>query len=555
MKKIFVTIWFVFLIAAGVMTAPFPSNADEGKDTSKAGFSSYGLASKALGDNPHDMFKSLFTSEKDAGKNLYNAMRAKTTVEPFDLALEAVAKKWGFTLAEAQLAMQGNPTPILQKDSHLNVSQAYDQLENFALDLEEMQVLVEEQIRLENDLEMVEIFANGDLYDSGFDLVYDLDIIEQIIFLKGTASDVYTGDDPSKETGYGPDAGDDIKDMYTPTPYGGTSTPKTSSEVADIPDKFTELKEELTEEDDADRDTCSCDQDLLAGVDDYDAGHAADDEDTSGTEAADSSGANNSDTNDLVADLDAFTDDTTEPATEESASSSSGKSSWKKEMECEPGDFICMKLEFIWKEASAYNNSDNCIACHLEKINDAFDKTLKKSLTPNKATGNMFESGKCKGDLNLGGMLDFNIITVLVPPLPPANDELIFAHSIGKEFDKFLARFAPDSLIEVLGSDEKKRSSQIEETTLQAMEYSNMESTASEIFEKIEEIEAQAKAEVAANLERLETEQKVSSGAEMFQALGMEMDQMNMYFNSFKYIFEQIKGPCFETANKPNAPQ
>ena len=71
-----------------------------------------------------------------------------------------------------------------------------------------------------------------------------------------------------------------------------------------------------------------------------------------------------------------------------------------------------------------------------------------------------------------------------------------------------------------------------------------------ELFQNIRSTQAEAERQVAEQLETLEKSENVESKSEFFGAVGSEIDQMNMYFYSFKYIFEQIKGPCYQSANK-----
>lgn len=171
-------------------------------------------------------------------------------------------------------------------------------------------------------------------------------------------------------------------------------------------------------------------------------------------------------------------------------------------------------------------------------------------MLPSKATGNLFESGKCKKGFSLPSLINLNLIAVPMPPMPPANDDLIFFHSFEAEFDKFLSRYVPESIAEVLGAEEGERFSTVEQTTLSEVQYSNAEQTMTELFQNVRSMQEEAERQVAEQMETLEKSENIESKAEFFRAIGTEIDQMNMYFNSFKYIFEQIKEPCYQSANK-----
>lgn len=580
MRKIFATIWFSILILTGAITSPMLGYAED----SGAGFSSYGLVSKIVGDSPDDLFTTMFTSEKNAGKDLYNAMMVKKEVEPYDEALKLVAQKWGFTLTEASQSLHWDVSPLIQKYTNMTIEDAYERLRQFQSDFKALVATVTEQKQLENEVKMVEMFANGDISDSGFDLVYDLDIIEQILFLKGSESEVYAGDAPKDETP-GPEKGDEIKSEFTPYPYGGTTVPAQTEEKVEAPKigRETSVTEapaktepvpaesevilETFADGGVDRDTCNASTELSTGLENFEAGATGTEKDTGTSTTAktqtpstetsktqrkseDNKPGTNTGAGDIALSPNPATTETEESKTEAKTEEDKEKSSWLKKKECAAGDFVCVNLEFIYKKASAFNNSDNCIACHIEKTNDAFEKTIRKTMLPSKVTGNLFESGKCKSGFSLPSLINLNIIMVPMPPLPPVNDELIFFHSFENEFKKFLSRFAPETIAEVLGAEAKDKSSQTEEMTISEMSYSNNETTMTEMFKNIEDAKAQAEREVAKRLETLQKTENVESKSEFFQSVGGEIDQMNMYFNSFKYVFEKIKEPCYATANK-----
>jgi len=72
---------------------------------------------------------------------------------------------------------------------------------------------------------------------------------------------------------------------------------------------------------------------------------------------------------------------------------------WKKDRVCW-GKF-CLTINYVYETpTSKYMDADNCIACHIEKINEQLKKTISHSLSPNKIPGNLIETPKCKNGLS-----------------------------------------------------------------------------------------------------------------------------------------------------------
>ncbi|MFH1720202.1 MAG: hypothetical protein ABH856_01165 [Patescibacteria group bacterium] len=545
-------IWIVLVILLGVIV-PAYSYAEEGAyEEGKPGWAFHSLFSKG-GEGSSPAQKLTFTSEENAGQNLYYMILEKTEVTPNHDALRFVAQSYGFTLSEAQQALDFSPRPFLQKSSYMTQQEAFDRVAQFQEDFEKAREDMVEREKLKAEVSMMEIFANGELSDSGFDLVYDLDVIEKILFFKASKSDIYSEDKPSSE---GPNEGDKLKDMASPTPYEGDSPTKTdtipdigiSAEEAKAAErkgsKYQDLEETLTVNDDVDRDICAS-FDLAAIVENYDrpttAGAGAGEAGT--TSGGDGAGGDDSGAGDSSGEDDIGIEGTTEAESSDGGPLETLDDIYEEEQGLCLGEFICIKLDFIYKQASVYSDQDNCIQCHVEKINDKFDEAIKSSMMPSKVTGNLFESGKCKAGFDLPSFINLNLILVPMPPLIPKNDDLMQISSFEKEFNKFMNRYVPKG--KSIFNFELD-----EEVTLEAMSYSNMQETQQELLEHIQTAQEDARNLVKEQVRALEKASEVSGQATLLKTLGAEMAQMNMYFTSFKQIFDQIYKPCFATANK-----
>ena len=54
-------------------------------------------------------------------------------------------------------------------------------------------------------------------------------------------------------------------------------------------------------------------------------------------------------------------------------------------------------------------------------MNESMKVLLGKSLAPNKLTGNVYESTKCKSTLNVSDQLSMNIFLIPTPIITPQN--------------------------------------------------------------------------------------------------------------------------------------
>ena len=141
------------------------------------------------GKNKRITFSDVFG--KSFAKNIYALVYSKALVEPEMEALKTLATSYGFTIEEAKSVYEGSIEPIVRK--YGDSLKTHQDVFNMASNFRETFVELYEMLQLEQELTLgavaSEIFSNGDVIDSGFDLVKDLDIIEEIIFgttTKGT---------------------------------------------------------------------------------------------------------------------------------------------------------------------------------------------------------------------------------------------------------------------------------------------------------------------------------------------------------------------------------
>lgn len=231
---------------------------------------------------------------------------------------------------------------------------------------------------------------------------------------------------------------------------------------------------------------------------------------------------------------------------------------------------FCIKTEALYKTVSSYTDTANCIACHFEKINDLYKRTLDRSLTASKATGNFLEASKCKQDGG-GGIpflnLKWNLIMMPQPILTPPNDDLLLKTDLFKNLFDFCKKFmgGPEQLFSAEGlavdtcdflynpnqrpqgefqlgpgSDQKAARDELSAVMPGTDPSRLMQKISSEIAKKAKDREKQ--------LKQFSLEKDAAGQAQQFQVLMPEMDAMNNYFKSFAKLFSDM------VSNDPDAP-
>lgn len=210
-------------------------------------------------------------------------------------------------------------------------------------------------------------------------------------------------------------------------------------------------------------------------------------------------------------------------------------------------------------------DSDNCIACHIEKINEKLKETINHSLIPSKATGNLLEPGLCKqaaadqfGDANI------HFYALAKPILTPINDDLIYGTNVTDEWDKFINTTKPfpffekkipdpndpdqDAFIPTVNDRAAKAAgaNSTDDTTLETIT-SNIQAEKNTIKKNLAE-----KAAVAAVAVQSDADNS------FFQSIRRELEQMNYYFDAFQKILHTInddKDKDSACQKIPNIPQ
>ena len=149
------------------------------------------------------------------GKDLYNLVYVKRFIVPEKNALKDIAKNYGLTITEAKSVAGGSIIPLLNSSYNKTPNMTQEKALRIMREVKESYEMLNEAYALQQEADTSiapsEIFANNDLIDSGFDLIYDLSKIEEALFVE------------ISETTIGKPYLDGLKTPYLPTQSSKTT--------------------------------------------------------------------------------------------------------------------------------------------------------------------------------------------------------------------------------------------------------------------------------------------------------------------------------------------
>lgn len=501
-------LFFSIVLFTLLLIAPPYGRAEEDEaciDFTKNSFTSAqdfftGLAQKTIGDLSKISLKETFGISKKPGEDLYMRIYSTLGQSPIQEAKRIAAQRYHIPEQNVEQILDGDLTPLyLRSSDGVTFTQAFrtrNQFMKFFQSEVKHQKLVQ---KVQAEVYATEIFANGKLEDSGFDLIYDLDLIEQILF--GMKAQEQSGLSLS-DLGGDDDGDDDSSSGSSVSSSSGDTSSSTSSKVSRSADDESAASSDSGESGDSGStsegdaasgssvaETTSSDEsastsgstfnpyECLASLTDLqevvvksedesssesaeensdDSGDSADDSSSSegGSEGAsdesgiDGDGDSSADDDGVDSSLKAvstgYNDSSGEPI--EMASSSN----WSKTtLPCT--SIFCIEIEAVNNEEPAYPKNDHCIACHVSFITHELYKTNRNNLVANKITGNLFEVPACKEGVAKSFPPDFfsdRIVAIGKPISTPIQDDIVtkldFEDSFWKKVDSFVSSPSSD---------------------------------------------------------------------------------------------------------------
>lgn len=444
-------------------------------------------------------------------KDMYLRIYDQITKKPAEAAAKASASK--FSMSEddmKKIVNDGDVTSLINKDTSKNetleeLSKKYSTV--FAdfqssLDTENMRA------DLLNKANPSEIYTDGDTSNSEFDILYDLTVIEVILFNEASVSQ-FGGQFELPEFDFTDPAEKDLID-----------------ELFGVEPEAEEDTAASTEEDFSSIECLDSDSNLENALNNFESSQAA-----GGDGTDDGTGDEG-----VVFDEDGF------PKAE--------PDEWPTNYLCPDGAFFCIEISFSDETTKIYAKTDNCVACHIQNINKELDNMLNKSLTANKLSGNLMEAPKCKSSFSNVGA-NMNIITMAVPPPKQANQDLYLKLNIDKEWQTFKER--QDPLYFDTGSSTATASgtSVGDRSTKKAISNSGPITSYEDVTKRSDQISTGISNNTNKEQESKPGELKTEVQNKEFQKVIEELSAFKVYFSSIKDLFDKMKEPCNELLNKP----
>lgn len=505
----------------------------------------------------------VFPPNNNFGQNLYTAVYEKVAHEASDKAVSMVSDAMHMSKEEMQGVIEGinigrlfaGPDPLKQ----MSDAEIRRRREELADRLSWEKRLADLETMAKMDTEPIELFSNGDEEDSGFDLITDLNNIEIILFGPGAGAGGGGGgggggEEPAANAP-GSGAGAPSASAGAPTtgpggearfPSGRATRALSSGEPAG---GAGEQEGNSTQANPADQAQgqilCPVNQAFNDAV--VSARQQEQEDERSGdAEAGPRGGA-------PPGGPPAGGGTTTSRGDAGTTTSGGGPSGnitdamrdwWEENMPC--GEVFCLTVEFTYRQTSLYSNSANCIACHVEKINDSFNKTLGHNLSPSKQTGNLLESSKCKNAML--PKFGFGLVMIGQPILTPPNDDLIvkgdFLKNIVDAFKRYYGD--PSSCSAVSGfvssgsCPPQTTSDVLRDISKQVIEQSGEDEDIAAKLKKVEQRFNSTMAEREKTLQEVRLEGEALAQASQFNILMKQMDEFYTYFENFIKTYDDL---------------
>lgn len=471
----------------------------------------------------------------DPGEDLYLGIYAKLNVAPRRNALKEVAFNYGMTTDEADEVVRGGIAPILNKSTKIKGQLGREDALIMVKDLQDDFADLLEVFSLEQEVDTMvvpnELFANGDLSDSGFDLIHDLDVIEEILFLEDTPTTVGAPFKGALTSPYNPT----VKDRFYRDEFITSDTP---GAVETSPYNISAAGQGLKISDDKEvkidlleSDVCVDESLLKKSLDNFEGGNVLGATVADGEESSRRGVARSADEDDGSVDGGSEGGTKAAPAQDWRLAWCPGVTTDTEGVDLSVG--LCLETELILDRVSPFQPKDSCVRCEVAKINENLDKVLSHTLVPNKITGNLFESAKCKTSDDL-----FNIqfVTIWNPVPTPPNDDLIYDKDIYEEWNDFVERY---NLFLPYVTEDNEQYTEDFQVRFQSRAAPG-DLSRDELFDDLRKVKAARTAEAELNLKAIDLGPSVQNVLQYGRNVLEETLQMNSFFKNFNDVFKKI---------------
>jgi len=491
----------------------------------------------------------------DTPKNLYVYTYQQIFERPDKDAMLELAGAYGLTLVDAQAVLQGSVAPLMKGKINYTQDKAVADVQKIQKSYSE--ILRQRQMKYDLQLAVLptEIFSNGNLDDSGFDLINDLNLIEEVLFVDKTK--VYLNQQP-----FGPksislkDAIQSIANIGSTgtssnpagSSDGATGNPSSAVSLASNQAKTFTLDDILKSSSASGNplNYCASGSPLNKALDQYAQGEAGS---TSTTSSGSTDQSTNSDSTAVATSIENIdVSSVTPPELVQVPVKSQGifvpptdsfcneiggtlLYTYRTKIGGTEHEIFCLSLEKKIRTYTSFSPTKTCIQCTIAAMNEDMKKLLSKNITPNKLTGNTYESTKCKSAIQLSDRLNINIIMVPTPVITPNKYGPFVTGDFSKRLNAYVRNYLP------YGNPKDSTPERVKDEAL-----ANAGANADQV-NVVDQIQAQ----LAVNRKDFINSQSIQpiqdTGASKnasYQQMIKEMRQMTAYFQSFKDIFVRL---------------
>lgn len=487
-------------------------------------------------------FKRVFggTRKKPQVENLYMSLYKQVRETPDDSAMEKTAEGNQMTQVELCSILGGN---------YQLLSMIYDETYTVGdLSSEVARLKDEYERNLEQaardqdmflDTYSQEVFVNGDESDSGFDILYDLELIEYILF--GEDSAIGSGmSDYAGENNLLSQAIDSPSEEETASDPAAAEEPSSPEESTPPEEEQPTAETEEGDEESVNPAECLADAGLQTAFDE--AGITAttqaeaDETDSSTEENNSEETGDDSDSSTDTGDDNSDDNDTTEE-----------DDPWSTPKVCD--GVFCLTIEFKNTEEPQLFRSSNCVKCHVDYIIQALVDTTSQNLNPGKLSGNLFEPSMCKRSLLSTG-INLSFIPIAMPVQTPPADDIVNRNNFAENFMDFVKDTWPSA--ESKKYEEENSNSEastyrqttnttvgsnlLEENIAYQQQIEDSHTTVEGIFTEAMKIYESQLQEIEDKFSTRNTVARAASTRDFYQDIRVEMDQMINYFTSYQNL-------------------
>ena len=366
-----------------------------------------------------------------------------------------------------------------------------------------------ELVKHQNETLALEMFTNGSTRDGDFDLLDDLQKIEDILFAR--RQDGQLGPSISRSGGGGAVS----TDFERPGINSNTDTDNNTDDEEESDTNEEETPVVIHE----DGDICQLDEDLARELEEFIANNETDSSDDEGDD---------SDSSDGDRDTDVSPDSDRDRVL---------GSFIKRDSDCD--EVFCFYTEEVRVTESAYFPDDNgCIACVLENMSETLEELNSQSVYPRKVTGNFLEPNMCKGSF---GNMKFDLSVTLV-------ERPIFSSDPVDSVTELSARSI------VRDWRNQHSSSNRDEEAEEAVEAQLNLGSPSDLIDlsaRSEEIQSQVDLERRIQEGLFPVSSSLDSEAGLIQELHQRMNTFTIYFDSYNQMLASMQSSLNTINSKP----